>query len=262
MQEAQDIKMFFYVDESGDPTILARKGRNLLAEGLVSKTFIIGYVETSDPKTITYKLEALRKEVLSDEYLRGIPSLRQTETGFHANSDAWEVKERVFKLLKTCDFKTYMVVARKSERLSRNKFDFDTGKIYSYLVTKLFENRLHKYQNIDIYFSTMCNVVRERTMRSAIDDAIELFKKKWGHENTNTIRILIQKSSMLPMLQVVDYMLWTVHRVYEKSDYRFYNYMKDKISLEQDVFDTAKYPKTYYTPDNPLEEQKISPLGG
>lgn len=262
MQEAQDINMFFYVDESGDPTILARKGRNLLAEGLVTKTFSIGYVETPDPKTITRKLEALRKEILSDEYLYGIPSLHQTAMGFHANADAWEVKERVFKLLRMCDFKTYMVVARKSERLFRNKFDLDTGKLYSYLVSKLFENRLHKYQHIDIYFSTMCNVVRERTMRNAINEAIDLFEKRWSCENKNNIRIHIQKSSTVPMLQVVDYMLWTVHRAYEKGDYRFYNFMKDKISLVQDIFDVAKYPKTYYTPDNPLEEHKISPLGG
>ena len=28
MQEPEDIQMYFYVDESGDPTILGRKGRN------------------------------------------------------------------------------------------------------------------------------------------------------------------------------------------------------------------------------------------
>jgi len=48
MKEAQDLKMYFYVDESGDPTILAHKGKNLLAEGTVSKTFMVGYVETRD----------------------------------------------------------------------------------------------------------------------------------------------------------------------------------------------------------------------
>ncbi len=254
--------MFFYVDESGDPTILGRKGRDLLREGLVSKTFTVGYVETADPKTLTGKLESLRKEILSDEYLHGIPSLSQTEIAFHANADSWEVKERVFKLLKACDFKVYMVVARKSEKLFRNKFDLDTGKLYEYLVTKLFENRLHKYSNIDIYFATMGSVVRERTMRHAIDESITLFRKKWGQENHNKIRIIIEQPSKVPMLQVVDYMLWTVHRAYEKNDYRFYNYMKERISLVQDIFDTANYPNTYYTPDKPLEQKKISPLGG
>lgn len=262
MQEPQDIKMYFYVDESGDPTILGRKGRDLLAEGLVSKTFIVGYVETAEPKAITSKLDTLRKGILADEYLNGIPSLSQTSTGFHANTDCWEVKERVFKTLRSCDFKAYIVVARKSEHLFRRKFDLETKKLYAFLVSKLFENRLHKYKNIDIYFASMGNVVRERSMRQALDEAITLFKHKWGHDNQNNIRIFIQRSSQVPMLQVVDYTLWTVHRAYEKNDYRFYNFMKDKISLVQDIFDTAKYPKTYYTPENPLAENKISPLGG
>lgn len=234
----------------------------MLAEGKVSKTFTVGYVETADPKKFTKQLETLRNEILSDEYLHDIPSLSQTAVAFHANADSWEVKERVFKLLKVCEFKAYMVVARKSEKLFRHKFDLDTGKLYEFLVTKLFENRLHKYKNIDIYFATMGSVVRERTMRHALDEAIKLFKQKWGQDNHSTIRIIIERSSNVPMLQVVDYMLWTVHRAYEKNDYRFYNFMKEKISLIQDIFDTAKYPNTYYTPDKPLAQNKISPLGG
>jgi len=42
MQKTKDIKMYFYVDESGDPMILGRKGKNLLVDGNSSKTFISG----------------------------------------------------------------------------------------------------------------------------------------------------------------------------------------------------------------------------
>lgn len=49
MKETQDVKAYFYVDESGDPTIVGRGGRNLLTGGTVSKTFMVGYVETQDP---------------------------------------------------------------------------------------------------------------------------------------------------------------------------------------------------------------------
>jgi hypothetical protein len=262
MQEAQDVKMYFYVDESGEPGILARKGKNLIDEGVASKTFIVGYVETADPSSITKRLTALRKEIIEDDYYKDIPSISSTSKGFHANKDCAEVKEKVFRLLRQADIKTYVIVARKSESLFRKKFDLQASKIYEYLVEKLFENRLHKYRHIDIYFASMGNTVREHNMRRAIDCAIESFRKRWGKENQNEIRIFVQQSSQIPMLQAVDYMLWTVNRVYEKGDFRYYRYMQDKISLVQDIFDFSKYPKTYYTPENPLDPKKMSPFGG
>jgi hypothetical protein len=262
MQEPLDIKMYFYVDESGDPNILGRKGKDLMAEGKVSKTFIVGYVETSDPAKLSKALEVLRTELASDEYLREIPSMASSLKSFHANKDSPEVKEKVFRILKNADFQAYIIVARKDEAQFRKKFDLSAPRLYEYLVSKLFENRLHKYKSIDIYFASMGNTVREQTMRRAIQAAMDTFKKKWDKGNENSIRIFIQESSQLPMLQVVDYALWTVNRVYERDDYRYYNYLLERISLVQDIFDKANYPHTYYTPKNPLEAKKISPAGG
>ncbi len=125
MREPEDIRMYFYVDESGDPTILGRKGKDLLAEGSVSKVFMVGYVETANPKQIVDALNSLRTEIAADDYLYGIPSLASSLRSFHANEDCYEVKERVFKLLKQLDFKAYIIVARKSESLFRKKFGLD-----------------------------------------------------------------------------------------------------------------------------------------
>ncbi|HRW25209.1 MAG TPA: DUF3800 domain-containing protein [Spirochaetia bacterium] len=262
MQKTQDVKMYFYVDESGDPAIMARKGKNLLSTGMVSKTFMVGYVETADPHSITRSLNALRTEIGEDAYFADVPSISSTLRAFHANKDCSEVRERVFRLLRQSDIKAYVIVARKSEALFRKKFDLKTAKLYEYLVSKLFENRLHKYRYIDLYFAAMGNTVREHTMRHAIDNAVETFKEKWGRENESDIRIFVQQASQIPMLQVIDYILWTVNRAYERGDFRYYRYMKDKISLVQDIFDLEKYPRTYYTPDNPLEAIKMSPIGG
>lgn len=262
MREPQNIKMYFYVDESGDPVILGRKGKDLMSEGLVSKTFIVGYIEVTDPHHLTSVLDDLRKEIVADEYLAGIPSLSSTSKGFHANKDCAEVKERVFRVLKSADFKCFAVVARKNEKMFRNKFDLEPSKLYHFLVSKLFENRLHLYKKIDIYFASMGNIVREKNMRDAIDQAIGTFNRKWGKENSNEIRVFIQQSSQLPMLQVVDYALWAINRVYEKGDFRYYRFLKDKISLVQDIFDLGKYPNTYYKPDYPLDPEKMSPVGG
>ncbi len=254
--------MYFYVDESGDPTILGRKGSNLLAHGVVSKVFMVGYVETANPKLITDALNVLRTEIAADEYLQGIPSLPSSLRSFHANEDCHEVKERVFKLLRQLDFKAYIVVARKSEALFRKKFGLDNVKLYEYLVAKLFENRLHKYKQIDLYFAAMGNTVREHTMRRALEEARTRFKAKWGTDHEGEVRIFVQNPSHAPMLQVVDYVLWTVNRVFEKGDFRYYRFLLEKISLVQDIFDFERYPNTYYTSKNPLQPEKKSPTGG
>ena len=155
-------------------------------------------------------------------------------------------------------------MARKDEDLFRRMFDLRDKKIYKHLVAKLLENRLHLYSEIDLYFSAMGNVVRQDTMEEAINNAIHLFKEKWKYENTSTIRILIQQNSEEPLLQAADYLLWTIQRAYERGEFRYYNFLKDKICLVYDIFDKRYYNNKnhslFYTQKNPLEAKKIDPV--
>lgn len=91
MKQPADQKEYFYVDESGDPTILGRRGRNLLSEGVVSRVFTVGYIETSEPRQLFEALQSLREEIADDQYLAGVPSMASTLRGFHANKDCAEV---------------------------------------------------------------------------------------------------------------------------------------------------------------------------
>jgi hypothetical protein len=61
-----------------------------------------------------------------------------------------------------------------------------------------------------------------------------------------------------PLLNVADYFCWAIQRVFEKGETRYYNYLKDKISLVIDVYDNDNYEKysNYYTPKNPLTPEK------
>ena len=110
----------------------------------------------------------------------------------------------------------------------------------------------------------MGNVVRQDTMQEAVNNAISTFFSKWNYENSSTIRILIQQNSEEPLLQAADYVLWTIQRAYERGEFRYYNYLKDKIALVYDIFDTRYYrtkgQSNYYTPGNPLEAKKIDPV--
>ena len=253
-------KSYYYFDEAGEPQILGHRGVNLVAKGTASKVFMVGYLETSSPKTFTRQLNNLRCELASDEYLKDIPSFHHSLEMFHANKDCSEVREKVFKLLKQQDFSYYCIVARKNEDLFRKKFNMSQKSLYKYLVSKLLENRLHLYKNIDLYFSSMGSVVRQAGMQQAVDAAILAYNEKNKTENTSNIRVLIQQSSEIPLLQASDYVLWTVQRAYERGDFRYYNYLKDKIKLIYDIFDSKKYPDNCYSEKNPLEAKKIDPV--
>ena len=81
VKESLPQKMFYYFDESGNPKILGHRGKNLLNEGLVSKTFSVGYVEMYNPHQLQIDLEKLRKELMNDEYLKAVPSLQNLKNG-------------------------------------------------------------------------------------------------------------------------------------------------------------------------------------
>lgn len=260
MKNPLNKKIYYYVDESGDPVFFNRKGKDLVKSGDSSPVFIVGYLEAEEPKSISKAINTLREDVSTDEYLKDIPSLKNSIVHFHAKDDCAEVREKVFKAIKSLDLKAYIIVARKNSDQFRTKFKGRASNLYEYLVEKLFENRLHLYSEIDIYFSKMGNIVREKNMLSALDKAKETFYNKWGKTNESSIRLFIQEPSQIVPLQVIDYILWAVNRVYSKGDMRYFNYIRDKVSLVIDIFDSAKYPNIYYSEKKPLDITKISPL--
>lgn len=260
MKDIIDKEMFFYVDESGDTTFYNKKGVDLIKKGSASKVFMVGYLETAIPNQITKAFQNIKNEISKDEYTKSVPSIQKSINYFHAKDDCPEVREKVFKAIKKLDFKAFIIVARKKPDHFRNKFDLKASKLYTYMVEKLFENRLHLYSNIDIYFSKMGNTVREQNMKDALENAKKEFYKKWGQKNQGEIRVFIQEPSQIQPLQLIDYVLWAVNRFYEKGEERYYQFIKEKISLIQDIFDFKMYPKNYYSDKNPLDIKKMSPL--
>ena len=259
MKETEKSKVYLYVDESGDPVFFDKRGNDLVASGKSSDIFMVGFMQTENPNEIHKKLVNLRRELENDDYLKDIPSLSKSLKHFHAKDDCPEVREKVFKLIKNLSIKIHIIVARKSTSQFKTKFNGKASKLYEYLVSKLFENRLHLHSEIDIYFSKMGSTVREQNMRQALDKASKVFHEKWGGENNSRINVFVQEPSQIASLQVIDYLLWVVYRVYTKGEMRYFRYLEEKYSMIIDIFDNTNYPKNYYNKKNPLDINKISP---
>ena len=145
-------KNYFFVDESGDPTFYNRFGKCIVGNNGCSKILLIGFVMTDNPIELRKQILTLKKEVINDPYLKGVPSLDKTRKYFHASADVPEVREKVFKLLIQLNFKAEFIVARKKEGLFKKRHRSSSNVFYDDVVTKLFTNKLHLAKKSFIYY--------------------------------------------------------------------------------------------------------------
>ncbi len=262
MQEPVKSKNYYFVDESGDPTFYNRNGTLIVGEEGCSKILIMGFIETQEPQAIRKELKLLRNDIVSDPYLTGIPSLAKTKIAFHAKDDCAEVRQAVFNKLTELDFKAQFVVARKIERAFRKRFDGKENKFYNRLISTLFENVLHRYEESSIYFAKRGSRNRQIPLEQAIKKSIESFELKWRTKVPSSIKVKVfaQLPSDEPCLQVIDYMNWVVYRAFIRSEMRYYKFIESKVSLLVDLYDVKNYPNNYYSKKNPFDCKNISPV--
>ena len=104
---------------------------------------------------------------------------------------------------------------------------------------------------------------REKVLFNALEIARERAQKNFGVAVKANIVFNVQTPITEPLLNVADYLCWSVQRVFEKGETRHYDYLKDKIRLIIDLYDTDNYSNwgNYYDPKkNPLTaKNKIVP---
>lgn len=260
MKRPIDGDRWYFVDETGDPVFYDRRGRLIVGEEGCSPILGLGFIETDDPATIRRALASLHAQVAADRYLQEIPSIAKTNRAFHAKDDVPEVRYLVYRRLAELDFKAQLVMARKNERVFRTTFHSDEGEFYDELVSRLFENVLHRHRRNHIYFSRRGSRTRQSKLEQAIRLGVAKFEARWNTKVETEIRVESQTAIGEPCLQLVDYMNWSVYRAFVKREMRYYHYVEEKVSLLVDLYDTAKYPNNWYRRDNPFDINKTSPL--
>lgn len=260
MQSKTNNKLYFFVDESGDPYFYNRKGDFIVKKEGCSKILLLGFIKTEDPQLLREKLEEVKENIKDDKYLEKIPSFKKSLNEFHAKDDCPEIRERVFKAIIELPFKAEFVVARKIEKVFANRHKKKPNIFYDDLITKLFENQLHKSEHNIIYFAVRSNRARQAPLEEAINSAILAFESKWKAKINSNIEIYPQRPIGEPCLQIIDYISWAVQRAFTKQETRYLDFAKDKISLIVDLYDFKNYPKNYYNRKNPFDINKISPL--
>lgn len=251
---------YFFVDEAGDPIFYNRHGRCIVGEEGCSKILSVGFITTNKPEILRKEVLSLRKEIVSDDYLKDVPSIEKTIRAFHAKDDCPEVREKFYKLLRKMDFKAEFIVARKDESIFSEKHKGKTNLFYDDLVIELFKNKLHIAEKSKIYFAVRGDRKRQAPLEEAIHSAKIAFENHHNIKIDSDFEIIPQTPSGEPCLQIVDYMNWAIQRAFLKREDRYIKFVLDKISYMVDIYDFEKYPKNHYNRKNRFDINKISPL--
>jgi hypothetical protein len=265
----------FYADEAGDGVLFSRQGKVIIGKEGCSRFFILGMVDIPDPGTIVRELEGLRARLLADPYFKGVPSMqpeaKKTAVAFHAKDDLPEVRREVFALLQRHEFHFSAVVRAKSKVLEyvqqRNMQDvsyrYHPNELYDYMVRRLFKQRLHKDDVCNVYFAKRGKSDRTAALLQALAAAQQQFCTQHGGTNKASLNVFPVTLRKCPELQVVDYFLWALQRLYERQEERYITLLVPSISVIHDLDDTrvASYG-TYYTRRKPPTLAAIKDLPG
>lgn len=140
---------------------------------------------------------------------------------------------------------------------------FNQNEIYDELVTRTFKNLLHKATANHIFFARRGKTAREEALKKAITHAKNNFEAKWGIRSDSPVIIEPAYPSESAGLQVIDYYLWALQRLYERQEEQFFNPIASSYRLIMDLDD--KRNKAYgewYNDSNPLSLSKIKALMG
>jgi hypothetical protein len=260
----------YFVDEAGDLNLFDKKGRVLLGTSGVSNYFMVGVVHLPEPELARAKLDALRAQLLADPYFKGVPSFqpeqKKTALFFHAKDDLPEVRREVFRILPELGAKVQVAIRRKdaltreAQALYRYGNKLRWQDIYDGLVMRLFRNLLHKADENEIVFAYRGKSARKDALEQAILKAKQNFAKKWGAFHDKPTLIRSGHPSEFAGLQVVDYYLWALQRLYEAGKDRFFVSVAKDFRLIMDIDDTRQKPYgAWFSDSNPLTLEKIQP---
>lgn len=256
-----------FIDEAGDTTFYFNGKKCALGSEGVSKSFLIGMVKISDPlEEVRKKIINLQNQIVADPFYHVASVKKKMNKGgyfLHATDDIPEVRKMFYDIIKTIDCSIEVIVARKSIELFTTKYKDKQEYLYADLVSHLLKNKFSKHDKMILTIAERGSSTRMNNLDLALKKAQQRFRDKNANKEIRTELLFnIQYPTTEPLLNLADYLCWAVQRVFEKGETRYYELIKEKISLVIDLYDKDRYKnwRNYYdNKKNPLtEKNKIS----
>ena len=231
---------------------------------------MIGMVKFKEPlEPLRNKITEMQNAVAANPYYN-VPSVLKKMKGsgyyFHATDDLPEVRKLFFDYIKTIDCTFEAVVATKDLARFETKYKGKEELFYADVLSHLLKNKLtQKEDKMVLQISARGKSTKNANLELSLDKAKQRHHKTHSEDPiTTNVVFNITYPTIEPLLNVADYFCWAIQRVFEKGEMRFYDYIKDKISLVIDLNEVEKYEGfgNYYSPENPLtvDNKKSRPV--
>jgi hypothetical protein len=254
-----------FLDEAGDTTFYGKGRVPIIGTVGVSKCFILGMLKIKEPlPDIRKKVVELQEAISRDPWFEGIPSIekKKQNSGFylHAKDDVPEVRKLAFEMINSIDCSFEAVVARKMYDLYEKKHNGKEAEFYADLLSHLLKNKLNKYDNLVLNIAHRSRCTTHINLQNGLNKSLERsFKKFPNKENGCKVVFNVQSPTTEPLLNLSDYFCWSIQRVFEKGETRYYDFIADKISLIVDLynFENFKKGKNYYSKKRRLSKRNM-----
>ncbi len=198
----------------------------------------------------------LQQQVANDPYFADIPSMnKKKQKGgfyFHATDDIPEVRKIFYDYVRKLDCSFEAVVGRKTQQIFETKHNGKEAEFYADLLSHLLKNKLQKGGKLTLTIAKRANSTRNQNLQLALAKAISQSHKNKAVKTK--VAFNVQNHLTEPLLNVADYFCWSIQRIFERGETRYYDFLRDKISLVLDLYDWSKLGgnQKYYSPKNPL----------
>jgi len=267
-----DLKQYF-VDETGNPEIFDKNGNLIIGEPGCSRFFMLGFLDVNDPATLRNEMRILHQKIINDPYFKTIPSMqlkeRKTALGFHAKDDLPEIRREVFQLIMSNHDLRFVAVVKDKTKVAKYAIErrktepfyrYNPNELYDLLTRRIFKNYLHLAKEYKIYYAVRGEKPRTEAFGNCLKSAQTKFMSEHKLQKAAIVSILPSKPIKEPCLQVTDYFLWALQRLFEKREIRYLEYLKSKFDLIIDIDDTTKrkYGEYYDNKKNPIDLERIT----
>ena len=195
---------------------------------------MIGSAYIPDPVQAQEVLDSLRRDLLADPYFSGVPSMKRssgkTAAQFHAKNDLPEIRREFFRANFGLNIMVAVAVRRKSVLAIQRRATFQAGanpsqdSIYDELVGNLFRSSKFASEETHISFARRGKALRHQAFSAAIHDASEKVAIYLTDEMMNGTPPVVESDYPTAQagLQIVDYCLWVIQRLFERSEDKSY----------------------------------------
>ena len=250
----------YFLDEAGDPTFYGKGKTVIVGTPGVSNYYFLGMVKfNNDLEVVRKGVIYLQQQIDQDPYFKSIGSIEKKRNKhgfyFHASDDIPEVRMQFFKYFCSLDCSFEVVVGRKIPDIYLNRHNESPHRFYADLLSHLLYDKLLSTNRMVLNVAERGTSTRLENLRLGLEKAEERFavhnpKSRLNHN----VVFNVQNQTSEPLLNIADYFCWSVQRVFERRETRYYEYLRDKIKLVVDLYDEegTKSGANIYTPEKPL----------